>query len=128
MLVFTNISLFSFLSLLQDNLAEGRSCPEDDSFLYLDPRSGSGLSHNSSSSSKGEKYSDVIVFVLGGGCYSEFFNLQELLKDKGPGGSSSSGALRNIIYGCSELLSGDEFVEQLERLSQPKNMNADAKK
>jgi len=59
--------IFSFL-LSQENLAEGRSCPEDDSFLYLDPRS--GLSHNSSSSSKGEKYSDVIVFVLGGGCYS----------------------------------------------------------
>lgn len=109
----------------QDNLAEGRSCPEDDSFLYLDPRS--GLSSSSSSSSKGEKYSDVIVFVLGGGCYSEFFNLQELLKDKGPGGSSG-GALRNIIYGCSELLSGDEFVDQLERLSQPKNLTADAKK
>lgn len=105
----------------QDNLAEGRSCPEDDSFLYLDPRS------PSSSSSKGEKYSDVIVFVLGGGCYSEFFNLQELLKDKGPGGSSG-GALRNIIYGCSELLSGDEFVDQLERLSQPKILSADAKK
>ena len=106
-------------------MAEGRSCPEDDSFLYLDPRS--GLSNSSSSSSKGEKYSDVIVFVLGGGCYSEFFNLQELLKDKGPGGSSG-GALRTIIYGCSELLSGDEFVDQLERLSQPKNLSADAKK
>jgi hypothetical protein len=25
---------------------------------------------------KGNKYSEVIVFTMGGGCYSEFFNLQ----------------------------------------------------
>jgi hypothetical protein len=26
------------------------------------------------------------------------------------------GALRNIIYGCSELLSGDDFLSQLGQL------------
>jgi sec1 family domain-containing protein 1 len=60
---------------------------------------------------KGQKFSDVIVFMVGGGCYSEFYNLQELIKQK-----AGSGALRTVTYGCSELVSGDSFVEQLERL------------
>ena len=125
------------------------------------------------------RYQDVIVFIVGGGCYSEYYNLQvirerggwwaihcisqhylvmlsvlvphptefkclrfqlsimiidgwsasnqqllpiqpcvvyayqDLLKQKQSGGG---GALRNIIYGCSELLSGDDFLKQLERL------------
>lgn len=128
------------------------------------------------------RYQDVIVFIVGGGCYSEYYNLQvrkekrrgamrgwgwrcslvniivlcdlrlspawwyssafllhnmsnntdnssesppqlpplfpfldiqDLLKQKQSGGG---GALRNIIYGCSELLSGDDFLTQLERL------------
>ena len=41
------------------------------------------------------------------------YTYQDLLKQKQSGGG---GALRNIIYGCSELLSGDDFLKQLERL------------
>jgi len=63
--------------------------------------------------------------VLGGGCHSEFFNLQELLKEKGAG---SGSILRNVMYGCTELLSGDDFMDQLERLSQPKSITVDMKK
>ena len=48
-----------------------------------------------------------IFFML-----STFFS-QDLLKQKA---SSGGGVLRNIIYGCSELLSGDDFLSQLERL------------
>ena len=101
-------------------MAEGRSCPEDDSFLYLDPRGSIG----GGGGGRGEKYSEVIVFVLGGGCYSEFFNLQELLRDKAAGG----GALRSITYGCSELLSGDGFIDQLQRMTQPKSVSSEVKK
>ena len=90
-------------------MSEGKSCPEDDQFCVLDPRAAVG--ENVDTSTKGQKYSEVIVFVVGGGCYSEFYNLQDLLKAKGGG-----GALRSVMYGCSELLSGDEFLSQLERL------------
>ena len=62
-------------------------------------------------SPQGQKYSEVIVFVVGGGCYAEFYNLQELLKAK-----AGSGALRSVVYGCSEVVSGDRFLAQLERL------------
>jgi hypothetical protein len=61
---------------------------------------------------KGGKFSDVIVFVVGGGCYSEFYNLQQLIKAK----AGTNSALRSVIYGCSELVSGDSFLEQLENL------------
>lgn len=95
-------------------LAEGRSCPEDDLFLYLDPRA-TGNNNASSGAGSGQKYSDVIVFVLGGGNYSEYYNLQELIKDKANSGSN----VRSITYGCTDMLSGDAFVDQLKRLSKP---------
>lgn len=88
------------------NLAEGRGA-EDETFVTLDPRG------REQDYGKGHKYSDIIVFVLGGGCYSEYFNLLESLNEK----SSSGGSLRSILYGCTDLLSGDEFVNELQRLS-----------
>jgi hypothetical protein len=91
-----------------DNLCEGKPGPEDDSFCFLDPQDSSN-----GAASKNVKYSEVIVFVVGGGCYSEFLNLQEYLKQK----QLSAGYLKNIIYGCSEVISGDNFVLQLEKLS-----------
>ena len=51
--------------------------------------------------------------MMGGGCYSEYFNLQDLLKHKG---AATGGTLRNIIYGCTELSSGDDFLAQLQKL------------
>eukprot|EP00598_Pedospumella_elongata_P001545 CAMPEP_0184981196 /NCGR_PEP_ID=MMETSP1098-20130426/11029_1 /TAXON_ID=89044 /ORGANISM="Spumella elongata, Strain CCAP 955/1" /LENGTH=650 /DNA_ID=CAMNT_0027504739 /DNA_START=110 /DNA_END=2062 /DNA_ORIENTATION=- len=102
-------------------LAEGRSCPEDDLFLYLDPRSTSSTGGHGASggAGSGQKYTEVIVFVLGGGNYSEYYNLQEVLKDK-----TSGTCIRNITYGCTDMLSGDAFVDQLKRLAKPSGMVA----
>ena len=94
------------------NLGDGRSCPEDDLFVYLDPRS---PTNHPSGAGSGQKFSDVIVFVLGGGNYSEYYNLQELLKDRVNTGTN----LRSITYGCTDMLSGDAFVDQLVRLAKP---------
>ena len=98
-----------YVTKVVDSLAEGKACAEDDSFLTFDPK----VRNNDIVDNKGQKYSDVIVFVIGGGCYAEFYNLQELLKQK----NTSGGSLRSIIYGCSELTAGDNFIEQLEKLS-----------
>jgi len=98
-----------YVTKVVDSLAEGRSCPEDDSFLTLDPK----VRTNEAIENKGQKYSDVIVFVIGGGCYSEFYNLQELIKQKN---TSGGGNLRSIIYGCSELTCGDNFIVQFFKL------------
>ena len=71
-----------YVTKVVENLSEGRSCSEDDSFCTLDPRSKQGEIIEL----KGSKYSEVIVFIMGGGCYSEFFNLQDLLKHKASSG------------------------------------------
>lgn len=109
-----------YVTRVIDNLAEGR---EDDHFITLDPRSTtagggamSGGSSQSSANATGTKYSEVIVFVLGGGCYSEYDNLQELLKEKA---TSTNHSLRHITYGCTDLICGDEFMEEIDRLANP---------
>lgn len=97
-----------YVTRVVDSLSEGRSCPEDDSFCMLDPRAKVGEPVEF----KGGKFSDVIVFVVGGGCYSEFYNLQQLIKAK----AGTNSTLRSVMYGCSELVAGDSFIEQLENL------------
>lgn len=134
-----------YVTRTADNLAEGRACAEDETFTYLDPRGGSGSRGSSAADGPtgpgaGQKYSDVIVFVMGGGCYSEFHNLQELLGGEGgrhgsagaaaaggkaPGSSGGGAAaaqqrsLRSVMYGCTDMVSGDEFFEQLQLLGTP---------
>lgn len=103
-----------YVTKVVDSISEGKSCLEDDTFVTLDPK----LKVGEHTGEKGQKYTDVIVFVLGGGCYSEFYNLQELIKQRK---ESGIGQLRNVTYGCSELLSGDMFLNQLEILGEKKN-------
>lgn len=113
-----------YITRVVDNLSEGKSCIEDETFCYFDPRlrdttgttNTSNTTSNNSNTSQGHKYSDVIVFVLGGGNYTEYFNLNELLKDKLSNGNSS---LRSITYGCTDMISGNDFINQLYKLSKP---------
>lgn len=98
-----------YVTRVVDSLSEGRPCAEDDSFCSLDPKAMDSVPE------KGARFSEVIVFVLGGGSYSEYDNLQELLKQK----LSSGGSLRTLAYGCSELVSGDVFLNQLVALGSP---------
>lgn len=101
-----------------DNLAEGRSCPEDESYCYLDPR----LPANQQGQSRvlGQKYGEVVVFVVGGGCLMEHQNLQDLLQQKRASASSTTGGmgtvLRNVMYGGSEVYSSEGFLKQLYQL------------
>lgn len=95
------------------NLADGRGGNEDESYVYLDPKQTGSVP---TAPPPGQKYSEVIVFVLGGGCYSEYYNLQESLKEKA---GSSGGYPRHILYGCTDLVSGDEFIRQIESILPP---------
>jgi hypothetical protein len=99
-----------YVTRVVEALSEGRSCPENDSFISFDPR------HRTTDrvDLKRQKFSEVIVFVVGGGCYTEYFNLQELHKHK-----SATSPLRSIVYGCTELLKGEEFIGQLSQLGSP---------
>lgn len=52
-------------------------------------------------------FNDAIVFVLGGGCYSEYHNLLEYAKNNN----------KHIIYGASEIVNGTQFLTQLQNLA-----------
>jgi len=52
---------------------------------------------------------DIIVFVVGGGNYLEYQNIIEYGKSK---------SLQRIIYGCTEMVTPDQFIEQLNILGQ----------
>ncbi len=162
-----------YITKIVDNLVEGRSCTEEETFCYLDPRVAAAKSssstshpHHTGAGAANNKYQEVIVFAIGGGCYAEYNNLQELVKQKQggagaasltagannnnhsasssnigaavlstiqqqqqqqmmqqqQGGMMSSGSgsgLKSITYGCTELLSGDKFLSQLEALGTP---------
>lgn len=99
-----------YITRVVDNLSEGKNCAEDDSYGVFDPRARA----NELVDIRGQKFSEVIVFVVGGGCYTEYFNLQELLKQKA---TSPTSVLKNIIYGGTELLSSKEFLRQLNELA-----------
>jgi hypothetical protein len=68
----------------------------------IDPR----LPGSSSSIASLHSIGDWIVFVVGGGCVSEYVNILQ-----------SVPSSVDVTYGSTELLSGAEFVEQLELLA-----------
>lgn len=87
-----------------ETLLEARPGPETESYLVFDPRS-------PKTSSRGHvqgPFKEAIVFMIGGGNYNEYLSLQELAQRQPP--------VKNIIYGTTEVLTGREFVEQLEVL------------
>ncbi|TQD95059.1 hypothetical protein C1H46_019327 [Malus baccata] len=90
-------------------LAEGRPNPEIDSYLVFDPRAPKSSSGMGSSHLKGP-FKEAIVFMIGGGNYVEYGSLQELAQRQQP--------VKHVIYGTTEILTGQEFVEQLAVLGQ----------
>merc|ERR1712232_1142638 len=97
----------------------GKVNTEDDSYLYLDPKIAKG-EVNVSQLSRGMRgqVKEVMVFMVGGGCYSEYQNLQMVSTSGGANGVSGSNAFggRSVSYGCTELVSPEEFMAQLAEL------------
>lgn len=90
-------------------LMEGKPNPEIDSYLVLDPRAQRSSAGTSSSHLKGP-FKEAIVFMIGGGNYIEYASLQELSLRRQPP--------KHVVYGTTEILTGEEFVEQLMLLGQ----------
>jgi sec1 family domain-containing protein 1 len=99
---------------LHYSLCEFKVGSEDETFLTLDPRrnkasSSSSAAASSSSEPKGGRtpYRDVIVFMIGGGSYSEYQRIQEYC---------TSHPDRTVTYGSAELINGESFLRQLGSL------------
>lgn len=98
------------LTRIVEALMDGKPNPEIDPYLVFDartPKSSSGV--GSISHLKGP-FKEAIVFMIGGGNFVEHGSLQELARRQQP--------IKHVIYGTTEILTGDEFVEQLSQLGQ----------
>jgi len=90
-----------------DNLCEVRTCEEDKDFLFLDPK----LLRESSHRPK-QPFQDCVVFVVGGGCYTEYANLRAYQAKR----QAASASGRRLLYGCPDLVSPENFLHQLGKL------------
>jgi len=85
-----------------ESLMEGRG-KEDviENYAYFDARQ-----PRSSVSKSRKPCRQAVVFMVGGGSYVEYQNVKDHLK----GG-------KRVIYGCTDLVNGEDFLRQLETLS-----------
>ena len=81
--------------------ASQQSVQLTDEYLYLDPKSRGGHSKPP----KRQSYQESLVFVVGGGNYLEYQNLQEWANDP-------NKARKKVIYGSTEITSATEFLDE----------------
>lgn len=96
-----------YVTRVVDRLCSFKPGAEDETFLYLDPK----VKGVDPSTVKGRApFREVLVFVIGGGCYAEHQNLQEYARGQ------PATAPRQVLYGCTELLNAEGFLAQLAEL------------
>lgn len=54
----------------------------------------------------------AIVFVCGPGNYLEYLNLRERAQAAQQQAGATSSSARNVVYGCTEVQTGSEFLAQ----------------
>lgn len=93
------------------SLGIGGSGTNQDELLYFDPKaSGKSIDHRRANSRQGfrNEMKDIYVFVIGGGNYVEYQNLQEYIKNRQRG--------ETITYGSTEILNANAFINQLSKI------------
>lgn len=88
-----------------EHLCEMKPQTEDDEYLYLDPRVKGDVDVAKLRMMNRSPIREVTAFVVGGGCYSEYQNLQLVANER-----------RTISYGSTELVNAGEFLAQLGQL------------
>jgi len=79
-----------------------------ENYLYFDPKVQKKM-RQSSIPRKNTPFKEAVVFVIGGGNYVEYQNLQEYAKKQ---------PLKKIIYGSTEIVTANEFLKQLKVLGE----------
>ena len=87
-----------------------------DSYLYIDPKITRG-SHTRKP--KRQSYNKSLVFVVGGGNYLEYQNLQEWAH-------SQLHNPKKVMYGSTAITTPAEFLNEISRLGASNNSNSDA--
>lgn len=88
-----------------ENLCEMKPNSEDQEYLYLDPKVKGDVDINALRTMTRAPVREVIAFMIGGGCYSEYQNLQMVANER-----------RTVSYGSTELVTPCQFLAQLEQL------------
>eukprot|EP00540_Astrosyne_radiata_P000652 CAMPEP_0116823226 /NCGR_PEP_ID=MMETSP0418-20121206/722_1 /TAXON_ID=1158023 /ORGANISM="Astrosyne radiata, Strain 13vi08-1A" /LENGTH=561 /DNA_ID=CAMNT_0004451459 /DNA_START=127 /DNA_END=1812 /DNA_ORIENTATION=+ len=88
-----------------ENLCEMKPHSEDDEYLYFDPKVKEDVDVHALRNMTRAPVREVIAFVIGGGCYSEYQNLQMIANER-----------RHVSYGSTELLDPCSFLAQLGQL------------
>jgi len=80
-------------------------------FLYFDPK------FPPNAPRKNTPFTEAIVFMIGGGNYLEFQNLKEYAENSSTKAGLSGGMSgKKVIYGTTEMLTGEQFLDQLHNL------------
>ncbi|SJX60373.1 related to SLY1 protein [Sporisorium reilianum f. sp. reilianum] len=119
-------------SLMEPAGANAQALQETDEYLFFDPKAPRTRAAAASGGAKARQvFSEAIVFVVGGGGYVEFSNLQEYAARSVGGGANAgvgAGAVggvgadaglggKKITYGATEILKPIEFVRALAHLA-----------
>lgn len=94
-----------YATAVVENLCEMTPTSEDDDYLYLDPRVKGDVDVAKLRMMNRAPIREVTAFVIGGGCYAEYQNLQMIANDR-----------RTVSYGSTELVDADQFLSQLGQL------------
>ncbi|QOU22923.1 hypothetical protein BRETT_003112 [Brettanomyces bruxellensis] len=98
-------------AILTPQQANQASLDMTDDYLYFDPSSTRGAH---AKPPRRSSYDEAMVFVVGGGNYLEYSNLQDWCN--GLNSSSVEDQQRTIIYGSTKICSVDGFLEECSSL------------
>jgi len=93
------------LTRVVENLCEMIPNTEDDDYLYLDPKVKGDVDVRSLRNMNRAPIREIVAFMIGGGCYAEYQNLQMVANER-----------RNVSYGSTELVDPCQFMAQLGQL------------
>lgn len=95
----------SAVTVAVDALMTGKQGPEVETFDFIDPKLPPGQDPGDRAK---QPFKEAIVFMIGGGNYQE----REALK----AWAAKSTPPKNVVYGATDMLNGEEVVEQLAEL------------
>lgn len=122
-------------SLMDPANASTSALQKTENFLYFDPRSANARgtmppsakdARSGTQQTRGidpsfgqrrQGFSEAIVFTVGGGSMDEYGNLQDWAKrTTGSGGAAAAVGRKRVVYGSTELVNADSFVQELAKL------------
>jgi sec1 family domain-containing protein 1 len=98
------------ITRIVDSVMELKDAHGVENYLYLDPKFPPNQAPR-----KNTPFRESIVFVVGGGNYIEYQNLQDYASRSTQQKQASVG--KTIIYGTTEMLTSSQFIDQISKLS-----------